>query len=502
ARTRAEEERKRRRLTVALAASAFLIASLIGGVAAWQAARFTRAERRVGIGLAAAEARLRNAHSAGVDDAVAWEDARVAADGLLSELDSAPVGSATAARVRRLHDEVVHEVNAARRDRALLADLVAARSVRAELPEGGLAGAVVVLVNAFARYRSDSGVGTDDTALIRLLSARPAPVRHAAAAGLDEWAIVAHDTEPGSEAWRRPLRLAEVLDPDPDRQLVRHAWAAGDLASLRRLAEPGRADRMDPATINLLADALDAVSLGSDSAAVVSLLKRGQLQHPRDVWLNVHLGSHLAEQGPEGSMEAIRYYSMAYTLQPETGHRLAHLLADRGRGEEAEAIFAELAEHDDEPETRARNLTCYGTFLKERGRPAATAVLGRAEAACREAIRLRLDDPGAQNSLGMTLAGLGRPVESEAAYREAIRLRPDDPNARINLGLTLTELGRLEEAEAAYREAIRLLPDSAEAYSNLGATLAQLGRLTEAEAAYREAIRLRPDDPNAHYNLA
>src|SRR5262249_14832187 len=151
-----------------------------------------------------------------------------------------------------------------------------------------------------------------------------------------------------------------AIDPDPDRQAVRQAWADRDKAVLRRLAEPARADRLEPSAIVLLAHTLGEGGANRDRAAAVDLLRRGRPPHTRDVLVNKWLGYYLAEQGPDGRSEAIRYYTLAYALQPATGHDLAHLLDDMGRGEEAGAIFRELAELDVELTDRTRNLACFG----------------------------------------------------------------------------------------------------------------------------------------------
>src|SRR5262249_53708022 len=157
--------------------------------------------------------------------------------------------------------------------------------------------------------------------------------------------------------------------------------------------------RLQPATLVLLADSLDGPGPGRDSEAAIAVLRRGLLTHPRDVWINKKLGDLLATRGPEGRAEAVAFYRVAYALQPATGHELAHQLADQGRGAEAEAVFRELADLRGEPVARARDLTCLGRHLKDRGgSPEAGIVLGRAVAALREAVRLRPDDAWAYYS--------------------------------------------------------------------------------------------------------
>jgi lipoprotein NlpI len=125
-----------------------------------------------------------------------------------------------------------------------------------------------------------------------------------------------------------------------------------------------------------------------------------------------------------------------------------------------------------------------------------------AEAAYRQAVALRPDDPEALLDLGRAVKAGGKLDEAEACYRRAIALKPDHPVAHNNLGNVLRALGRLEEATVSLRTAIHLRPDYAEAHSNLGIVSQRLRLLDEAAACYRRAIALRPDLAEAHTNLA
>ncbi len=197
--------------------------------------------------------------------------------------------------------------------------------------------------------------------------------------------------------------------------------------------------------------------------------------------------------------EAVRYYTAARALRPETSHVLAHVLAQMGRRAEAEAVFRDLVDHQPENE---RHLTCLGSHLKDKGKAAdAGPFYERAVAAARAAIRLKPDDATARATLGDALDGQGKLSEAVAEYREAIRLRPDSAYAHNRIGTVLLGQGKRTEAVAEYREAIRLRPDLAEAHGNLGNALAGQGKWDEAVAAYRTVIRLQPDDSKAHYNL-
>jgi tetratricopeptide (TPR) repeat protein len=299
------------------------------------------------------------------------------------------------------------------------------------------------------------------------------------------------------DVWRGPLGIVSRIDPDPDRQRLRQAWVADDRTSLRDLAGNSTAlDRLTPPTLVLLAQVLEA---DRQAPAAVSVLRRGVARHLNDVWISFELASLLAKLGPGDREAAVGYYRVAHALQPGTGHDLAHLLEDRGAGDEAESIFRDLARlHPDV----ARDLTCFGRTLIELGkREEADLVLERALRAGRTAIALSPDKVTARVNLGLALQAQGKLDESVAAYREAIRLKPGLAEAYNGLGLALQAQGKLDEAIAAHREAIRLQPDYAYAHSNLGAALGKQGKLDESVAVHREAIRLKPDLAGAHYGL-
>lgn len=124
-----------------------------------------------------------------------------------------------------------------------------------------------------------------------------------------------------------------------------------------------------------------------------------------------------------------------------------------------------------------------------------------AEAACRQALRLKRNSAEAYQTLGHALSDLGRPLEAADAYREALRLNPSLPDLHNSLGLVLHEASRLAEAVEMLRTALRKTPGDPAVASNLAGALKDLGRLDEAEALYRDLLQRNPNDALAHYNL-
>ena len=167
-------------------------------------------------------------------------------------------------------------------------------------------------------------------------------------------------------------------------------------------------------------------------------------RHPGDVWVNYDLARLLEQLRPPRREEAIRYYTAARALRPETAHELAHALEDTGRGATRPiAVFRDLIRLA--ARTTAGTWLCLGRALQDRG---------------------RAEEAGAVARRGRRRRPRGDPAEARRR------------RAHINLGNALTAQGKLDEAIAEFREAIRLKPDYAEAHNNLGIALRTRGSST------------------------
>jgi tetratricopeptide (TPR) repeat protein len=285
------------------------------------------------------------------------------------------------------------------------------------------------------------------------LGRRPPAVVTAVAAALDDWARE-RKSRKLQAPWRQPLEVALRVDPDPLRRRLRRAWAAGDLAALRRVAA-GKPDGLPAATVAMLGAALRH---GGDVEAALRWLEPAQRRDPGDVWFNYELAECLRLASPPRVEEALRYYTAARALRPELGYTLAALLRQQGKKREALALF-------------------------------------------REVVRLRPDNAWYHNGLGAALAASGDRKGSLAAFETALRLKPDFHQAHNNRGIELMERGDLKGAIAAFKEALRIEKDYPEAHTNLSAALLRSGDTEGAIAHAREAIRLKPGSPIPHLNL-
>jgi tetratricopeptide (TPR) repeat protein len=489
AQTRAAEERKRRRVTVALAASVLVTASVIGGGWAYLSRQQLRRAAQLDLALREAEVLRDEAAGAG-DDLARWlaaRDAAHAAGRLLADARDA----ATRQRVTALVQQVTEAARAAEADQELLAKLVDIRSAEADDPDGSVSDA------AYADAFREAGIDPDVLSTAEVgtkIKARPTSVTLGLTAALDDWAVHRRQALPKpEEAWKRLVVAARAADPDPRRDHLWELWAQHDRAAqlepLRKLAQEANPETWPVPSLLLLAV---AVHEAGDRDAGVALLRRAQARHPGDVWINYNLGLLLERVHPPRIEEAIRFYTAARALRPETSHDLAHALESRGQDAEALAIFRDLVRlRPDAGQHRA----CYGSALHRLAR------LDEAIAEFRAAIRLRPEYAAAHANLGIALHGQGKLDEAVAEYRAAIRLKPESADVHTNLGIALYDRGKLDEAVAEHRAAIRLKPNSANAHNSLGVALPAQGKQVEAIAEYRAAIHLEPEHADAHTNL-
>ncbi len=493
---RAIEERRRRQVQLALAASVLAFLTL-GGLSTTYYLQ-QRAERaRLRVEQAAAVDRvvgravtLRDQARANPADLSRWEVA-------LAAVEQAEAGGNALAhdRLLDLHRKVQARLDAARRDQALLDRLVDIRSAEADDRDGSTADA------AYADAFGEAGIdfaGQAPAEAAAKIKARPPSVALTLAGGLDDWAAVRRVRKDAAGAVRLS-EAARAADPDPWRSDLRTALDLPDkaarLTQLQALAKTAKSEELGAISLHLLGTGLNEAG---DSTLAASVLRVAQQKHPGDVWVNYTLGAVLEKLSRRD--EAIRFYTVARAIRPETAHELAHALEKRGDSAEAIAVFRDLNRL---LPGNARHLGCLGVALQARGLSReASEILKAAVAAGGEAIRLKPDDAVSHFYLGLSLSAQGKLDEAIAEYRAAIRLKPEYAGAHYILGNTLSSQGKHDEAIAEYRTAIRLEPEDAEIHSNLGALLCDVKRdYPAAEAEFRTATRVKPDDHVPHYNL-
>ncbi|MGA2508464.1 MAG: tetratricopeptide repeat protein [Chitinispirillaceae bacterium] len=152
--------------------------------------------------------------------------------------------------------------------------------------------------------------------------------------------------------------------------------------------------------------------------------------------------------------------------------------------------------------TVTRNDNCWlahnnlGHLLADKGRT------DEAMAQLLKAVEINPNYGDAQYNLGVLFTDRGRTDEAKAHYLKAVELNPNNAYAHINLGTLFADKGRTDEAMAHYLKAVELAPNDADAHNNLGAMLAKMGRTDEAIAHYQKALEINPEEIGALTNLA
>ncbi|QEH36260.1 Serine/threonine-protein kinase PknB [Aquisphaera giovannonii] len=339
---RAAEERRRRVLTVGLAASLLAAAALGLGWAVWlsreRAERVEGASRAVIAAAYEASSLLSRARAANDADLARWAEASRAVEQAKAAAERPEVRpeqrrqvmelAAAAARDRRLAEAAIKDRHMVDRLGQIHADF--ALHFRLDRTDS----------EYLAAFR-DYGVeidGPDPAEAGALLAASPVATELANA--LDQWTFLRRrQGGPRSAAAGRLVAIAKVADPDPWRNRLRDTLhdAAADRAqaveALRKLAATADAERLPEASVTRLAWALAA---HRSRGLAIELLRRAQRVHPDNFWLNMDLAGLLAKaRQPE---EAVRFYSVAQSIRPDCEMArlaLAEALRAAGRPEEA-----------------------------------------------------------------------------------------------------------------------------------------------------------------------
>ncbi len=465
AESRAAGERRRRQLSLALAASVFLTGVI--GAAGWgwmdreRRRRLGAVEVAVNAALADSGRKRERAIDAG-SDPILWVEAIEAArraETLLASSDASPEEKQ---RVRRFLDGLVREreaIEALDKDRRIVERLASV------LNDFGVHGderkADSDYAAAFRAYGVDVD-SLDPSAAGRLMAA--SPVAPELASALDQWAILRrgralHDAA-GAD---RLVSGARAADPDPWRNRLRDTVGRLDggparrLEMLERLAATADVEHLPVTSVTRLATSL-AIFGRRDTA--IALLRRAQASHRDDFWVNADLGRELmASNRPE---EAVRFYAVAAGVEPQSALALGGL----------------------------------GQAILLSGQPAEAADLFR------QCARLRPEDALAHVSLGSALLALGESSAADAEFAAAKRLKPKEWMVHDQIALAYSDRGDCEAAIQEQREAVRLFPAMGVAHKALAHALQSAGRLDEAVAEFREAVRLDPRNSASHLFLA
>jgi tetratricopeptide (TPR) repeat protein len=474
------EQRKRRRVQLALAGAVVALVGLSSAGAWWQdrqesQRRFEReveqqAEReRLAKNAVAVEALLMQC-----EDALRNDDTARAAIALEQAEKRASDGGA---------DHLKDRLSLCRTNLGTLRELDHINDLRWGVVEGRETDPPTLATAWLAAFRR-IGINPGRTAPADAVATlKASPIRERLLGALEMW------------FWKEPsdrlLTLLEAADPDGYRNEFRQAHRLKDSSRVRALAS--QADALQqPARFVSVIGGRDSIS----HARREQILRTVHQAQPQNFIVLIRLGLLHKIGHAEGAATGAGWYRAALAVRPTSviaWNNLGLALKDAGDTPGSIAAFKECIRLDPKYTRAYSNL---GYTLRESG-DAAGAI-----AACKEAIRIDPEYSKSYNHLGLALKDTGDTPGAIAAFKECIRLEPDYPKAHNNLGLALRDSGDLPGAIAAGREAIRLDPEYARGYNTLGLALKDSGDAAGAVVAFKECIRLDPKYVAAHANLA
>src|SRR5262249_21022044 len=131
---------------------------------------------------------------------------------------------------------------------------------------------------------------------------------------------------------RRLHAVADLADANAWRRRLRGALLNGDHKRVRQLAEETNVADLPPASVVFLVRALRQGRAPEERN--VALLREGRRRHPSDFWLNFELATSLKKSQPPQLVEAVRYYTAAQALRPNSAVVLNNLgVALRAKGD-------------------------------------------------------------------------------------------------------------------------------------------------------------------------
>lgn len=160
---------------------------------------------------------------------------------------------------------------------------------------------------------------------------------------------------------------------------------------------------------------------------------------------------------------------------------------------DAEKRVAELSGRET---TAAGELAKRGWDAYQRG-DVESALVAFTEAAAQPDVR-----PWVLYALGLSQAGLGRPVDAAASWERVRQAVPEFGPVYIDLADTYAQLSELTKALAVLRDAEKRWPADPDIHNGIGVIYVRRGALDDAIAAFATAAKAAPDDALTFLNLA
>ncbi|MBF0500585.1 MAG: tetratricopeptide repeat protein [Candidatus Riflebacteria bacterium] len=240
---------------------------------------------------------------------------------------------------------------------------------------------------------------------------------------------------------------------------------------------------------------------GGDESAqhqAISRMKAVLKKSPDDVNAHYYLGLMQMKTGPLSQAEEhLRFTAAAYPDSADITLKLAQVLIDQGRGDEATPLLEKARNLDPK---NAGPLSLLG--LK-------ALVDGDLKGAVDLLMKAKAIDPENRDTLrglGIALVGLERPAEAVDVLTRVLSLDSHDAEAHYQLGKAYEALGKVKEASEEFVKAKSMGAKSADMKGLIGfdlaRALAQTGRYDAAVTEYQKAIKKSPDAATGWFELA
>jgi tetratricopeptide (TPR) repeat protein len=299
--------------------------------------------------------------------------------------------------------------------------------------------------------------GLDVTALepaqaAERIAAKSKSIRTELIAALDDWAFMGCDS-PSQRA--QLLAIVRAVDADEWRNQLREALERGEVRVLKQLAASRHVLDLPPSSLNLFGNYLARMGAVDDA---VALLRKCQMRHLANFWLNVSLADWLQFTNPPQFDQAIGYYRAALALRPKSGP-----------------------------------LHCdFGIVLRRKG------LLEEAERAYRQAIELEPGLADAHSCLIGLSALQGKLAQADEACAEAQKRIPNFArwlNNRawhiVNFPMFFFHRSDQRLAVACAKKASEIAPEAAYAWNTLGTAYYRAGQWNKAVAALEKSMAIR-----------
>ena len=528
--TRAMEERKRRQVTLALAASVLIGVTLVGAGSyfiqkqrtelaqerataaeqksereAKEASERAQIARQVSQSILEARRLQSETHSNEQEKLLSLSRAVDAAKYAESLMQTAEVDRA----LREEVENVLSELDSEMQDRRLVAALDEAwRWDSQKLAEVGNSASVTwegttvmfpipdaapLYAGAFSDWGIHPDTTTVDEASERIRAADPEVISRIVVA-IQRWKELLDES--ARTVWFD--EVVQLADSDAWRAELREEIATGNTDSLANRAATGELTSQ-PAIIWVRL----AVALRQNNAAndAIALLRRLHQRDAGDYWVNYVLAQSLAAS--DSMNEALRHATAAVAVRPDSA--AAHLGfnailgAGHGRFSRDDPLVTVAVSHAEQATELDPGNAIAHFYLAN-----AYKEQGRFEEAVSEFRRAITCDPTVaqfHNGLALVLTELKEYKEAEELFHETYRLDPTYEGALNNLGILFRNQERLPEAIEAFRAAIELNPEFARYHTNLGMVLGTSGNAEESVRECMRATTLDPTDVAAHYYL-